>query len=143
MVLINALFEDKSKNFSRRQDLPTPESPTMTSLKVKSSLELVLGARVLLLLEFAWLAPAPSFEFDGDFNFKLICKKSNHNLLSINLSTTLVEKLLQFHEFYSHFIRSQSASFHLTIFLTYLCICSFQKFEYILWVRKCECYGIF
>ena len=89
MVLINALFEDKSKNFSRRQDLPTPESPTMTSLKAKSSLELVFGARVLLLLEVAWLAPAPSFEFD-DFNFKLICKKLNHNLFLINLSTILV-----------------------------------------------------
>ena len=35
-------------NFSNKQDLPTPESPTMTSLKVNSSLALVLAALVLL-----------------------------------------------------------------------------------------------
>jgi len=47
----------------------------MTSLKAKSSLELVFGARVLLLLEVAWLAPAASFEFD-DFNFKLMMSRT-------------------------------------------------------------------
>ena len=49
MVLMNALFEDKSKNFSNKQDLPTPESPTMTSLKLCSSLAVDLEVRVLLL----------------------------------------------------------------------------------------------
>ena len=49
MVLINALLDDKSKNFSNKHDLPTPESPTMTSLKLKSSLVLGFGVRVLLL----------------------------------------------------------------------------------------------
>ena len=112
----------------------------MTSLKAKSSLELVFGARVLLLLDVAWLAPAASFEFD-DFNFKLICKNrqiTNFYLL-INLSTTLVEKivyLLQFPEFYSHFIRWQSVKMLKTVtllsfdkfFFTYL-ICTFAVFK--------------
>ena len=48
IVEIKALFEPKSMNFSNKQDLPTPESPTMTSLKVNSSLALVLAALVLL-----------------------------------------------------------------------------------------------
>ena len=34
IVLMNALLDDKSINFSNKQDFPTPESPTMTSLKV-------------------------------------------------------------------------------------------------------------
>ena len=50
MVLMNALLDDRSMNFSKRHDLPTPESPTMTNLKVwLSSLELLLGHFVLLL----------------------------------------------------------------------------------------------
>ena len=49
MVLIKALVEPKSKNFSNKQDLPTPESPTITNLKLYSSLVVDLEVRVLLL----------------------------------------------------------------------------------------------